>query len=465
MDSADANTVHLVVLVHGMWGNPSHLAEAAHVMREARCQTSSETGPAGERLEVLIAQTNSDEHTYDGIDWGAERIADETTETVERLKRDGKTVTRCSFTGYSLGGLIARYALGILSQRKFFETVTPVNFNTFATPHVGVPRYRGFRSSLINWIGPKMLSRTGEQFFSVDKWDRRGRPLLEVLADPDLVFFQTLSLFPHIRIYANAVNDSTVPFVTAAIETEDMFYDHATSGLQVELHEKYAPIVKSYYRPDVPPPVAQLKAFTPAWFRKYFTFGLPPPLQFRFPFNIFVYVTAPILLPLFMGLVLVYLSTSSHKSRARIRSLEKDNESTMQHLAHAFATLERDVENAVADMIDAPGDLAEASSTTLAARVDTQPDEDGTESDAEAKQMSLQPNGARPPPVQFVQLTDVQRRMIAWLNTLPGLKKELAFIEPCFNSHAVIVARDVQRFDSHKIGQGVLRHWADHFVM
>ena len=55
----------------------------------------------------------------------------------------------------------------ILGRRNFFEKVTPVNFNTVATPHIGVPRYKTFRSSLITYLGPKLLSRTGEQFFAV----------------------------------------------------------------------------------------------------------------------------------------------------------------------------------------------------------------------------------------------------------------------------------------------------------
>jgi hypothetical protein len=93
-------------------------------------------------------------------------------------------VTKFSVTGYSLGGLVSRYLLGVLHQRKFFENVTPVNFNTFATPHIGLPRYPNFFSALANSLGPKLLSRTGEQFFAVDKWSPSGRSLLAVMADP-----------------------------------------------------------------------------------------------------------------------------------------------------------------------------------------------------------------------------------------------------------------------------------------
>jgi hypothetical protein len=69
----------------------------------------------------------------------------------------------------------------------------------------------------------------------------------------DLIFYQALAKFKHIRIYANAyvlpgdykctihphyhllsrINDTTVPYVTAAIETSDPFIDYETNGLEV----------------------------------------------------------------------------------------------------------------------------------------------------------------------------------------------------------------------------------------
>jgi len=109
----------------------------------------------------------------------------------------------------------------ILHQRKFFNNVTPVNFNTIATPHIGLLLYPSLLSRLASVIGPRLLGRTGKQFYAVDKWSMTGKPLLEVMTDPgkghfsfadtglliihpDRVFFQGLKLFPHIRIYANA---------------------------------------------------------------------------------------------------------------------------------------------------------------------------------------------------------------------------------------------------------------------
>ena len=151
---------------------------------------------------------------------------------VQELEKDGKEVSRFSVTGYSLGGLVGRYVIGILHQRKFFENVTPINFNTVATPNLGLVSYRSLISRITSSLGPKLLSRTGEQFYCVDRWSRTGRPLLDVMADPselaithrrahrlmttitwmsDRIFFQALALFKHIRIYANAYVSPSFP--------------------------------------------------------------------------------------------------------------------------------------------------------------------------------------------------------------------------------------------------------------
>ena len=83
-----AKNVHLLVLLHGMWGNPNHLAEMARIYEELRGQEDSIPGPDGERLHVIVPETNRESQTYDGIDWGGERVAEEvslTTLTVPNL--------------------------------------------------------------------------------------------------------------------------------------------------------------------------------------------------------------------------------------------------------------------------------------------------------------------------------------------------------------------------------------------
>ncbi|KAJ6591588.1 DUF676-domain-containing protein [Mycena vulgaris] len=423
-----SDPVHLLVLVHGMWGNPGHLAELNRVVKE--------TIPA---LHVLRAETNQEDSTYDGIDWGGERVAEEIADEVDKLAKDGRTVTRFSITGYSLGGLVARYVVGILRQRGFFENVAPVNFNTIATPHLGLPRYPSFFSSLASVLGPKLLSRTGEQFYCVDKWSARGRPLLEVMADSDRIFYQALAAFETIRIYANSLNDMTVPYVTAAIEVDDIFADQASTGLIIELDEKYSPLIKSYTLPPVPPPPApKPMVLSPSWFRQRKPSRplLPPFLQFRFPLNILLYTMLPLLIPAVLSLVIIRLSLAARSSRARIKLLENDASNT-QKLIHVLAQLEKQVEHAVVDFID-----QEAGEPV------SDPERAGTR--GERKEQPI--------------LTPTQRRIAAALNRLP-LKKERAYFPLARNSHAVIICRDVRNFDAHRAGEGILRHWADSFIV
>lgn len=69
-------TLHLLVLVHGMWGSPIHLAEMDRIINE-RIERDAEAVGDGSSVRTLLVQSNKEASTYDGIDWGGERVADE----------------------------------------------------------------------------------------------------------------------------------------------------------------------------------------------------------------------------------------------------------------------------------------------------------------------------------------------------------------------------------------------------
>jgi len=77
-------------------------------------------------LHILVAERNTGNFTYDGIELGGERLTHEIQEAVERLEKDGKTIKRFSIVGYSLGGLVARFAIGLLHNKGWFDKVEPV---------------------------------------------------------------------------------------------------------------------------------------------------------------------------------------------------------------------------------------------------------------------------------------------------------------------------------------------------
>lgn len=108
---------HLCVLVHGLWGNPNHLEVMAQSLRAKYPE---------ETLHILIAKRNSGSFTYDGIELGGERVCQEIEEEVDKLTKSGQEIKKISMVGYSLGGLVARYAIGLLESKGFFEKIEPV---------------------------------------------------------------------------------------------------------------------------------------------------------------------------------------------------------------------------------------------------------------------------------------------------------------------------------------------------
>lgn len=98
------------------------MTEAAKTFREQLALRDS-----AEDVELLLVEANNDK-TYDGVDWGAEVAVDEVRfplghvdfidltsvqidEKISKLAEAGKIVTKFSITGYSLGGLYARYVI------------------------------------------------------------------------------------------------------------------------------------------------------------------------------------------------------------------------------------------------------------------------------------------------------------------------------------------------------------------
>ena len=79
-----------------------------------------------DRLHVLVAKRNAGNFTYDGADTGGERVADEVEQKLDELAMAGHDIKKISFTGYSFGGRIARYAVGLLYHKGLFEKVQPI---------------------------------------------------------------------------------------------------------------------------------------------------------------------------------------------------------------------------------------------------------------------------------------------------------------------------------------------------
>ncbi|XP_006461845.1 hypothetical protein AGABI2DRAFT_70587 [Agaricus bisporus var. bisporus H97] len=403
-----------------MWGCPRHMA----ALKAAIAAKYSSPAEQEEELDILVAERIKDRWTYDGIDWNGERVADEVLERVESLESSNKKVVKLSITGYSLGGMIARYMIGILQKKGFFDNVEPVNFCTFATPHLGLLKYPTVISWFVNCVGSRLLSKTGEQFFCQDRYDG-GRPLIEVMADPNDIFYQGLAQFKHMRLYANAINDVTVPYCTSAIEIRDVFAEYVCNGLEITKLEIYPYVLEKFTLPDSAPP--KPAPWTSEWFDRIRPIPLlPPTVHLKFPYNLVVYSLLPLLaVPALLYLV-SYCTLHNHRSRARVEKLESDA-TFRERLAAAYRSMEQEIE-----------------------RVSLPVDEETNEQLPVIK-IKLHP-----------VVTPLQKRMAKSLNNLPW-KKECAFFPWVRNSHAMIVGRDANIFPQHKKGESVVKHWADHF--
>lgn len=187
-------------------------------------------------------------------------------------------VRKISFVAHSLGGLVARYAIGRLYEppvqtevaglnrsclvreenvsdqchkQSSEETVAglePVNFITVATPHLGsrghkqlpllcgLPLLEKGALQTAHWIA----GRSGKHLFLTDKDNGKPPLLLRMVNDSDdLMFMSGLRSFKRRVAYANANYDHVVGWRTSSIRRQD---ELPKSNLQIK-DQKYPHIV------------------------------------------------------------------------------------------------------------------------------------------------------------------------------------------------------------------------------
>lgn len=133
----------LLTDVYSLWGNPSHLQYLKTTLQDAYSD-----------LHILVSESNANSFTYDGIELGGERTANEIERKIEELQDSGHEIKKISVIGYSLGGLVARYAIGLLYSNKVFEKIQPVVCRPYPTQE---------RTFLIcSRISPRSLRRISE---------------------------------------------------------------------------------------------------------------------------------------------------------------------------------------------------------------------------------------------------------------------------------------------------------------
>lgn len=199
---------HLFVLIHGLWGGPNHMSTIERALKE------SLTSVTDDKIVTLKPSSFRFWKTYDGLKLNAERVVTDIFYEIETLKNDQNyKVDKISIVGYSLGGLIARYVVGILEELQFFQDIEPMYFTTFATPHVGVEFFNeNFFDRTANKVGQYLFGKSGRQLFLTDH-----EHIVLQMSQPDSFYYQGLIKFKKHILLANIKNDRTVAFFTSYI--------------------------------------------------------------------------------------------------------------------------------------------------------------------------------------------------------------------------------------------------------
>lgn len=184
----------------------------------------------GDAVHIHKTSVNERHLSLQGVDVCGLRLYRE----IAHLLREMTSVLRISFIGYSLGGLICRFAAALLYQRGLIGgadrapgAVRALNFVTIATPHCGIGRSQKecsgrFLNRLLRAAADRLGGRSTLQLALHDaepneRDPNRAGPLLVRMADPSSAFGAALACFHKRIVYANILNDRTVPFCTASL--------------------------------------------------------------------------------------------------------------------------------------------------------------------------------------------------------------------------------------------------------
>lgn len=244
--------MQLIILIHGMWGKAGDFNYIVNELEQKNYITYVDaTSGASERsisnkIAGIVYCTRSNEgyFTYDGIDVCGFRIANEISHVVRKLKNQDAKISELSIVGYSMGGLMARYAIGLLYTRGIFNEIQPRTFITTCSPHVGVNVLGNTKDARIfNFIGSWSMARTSRQAFLRDTDQPLQLPLFLYLTQQNTAFTKALSLFDRRVLYANVFNDHRCEFYTSAVETIDDFTNRDMQLLSGPFVPGYEPIV------------------------------------------------------------------------------------------------------------------------------------------------------------------------------------------------------------------------------
>ncbi|KAI3458356.1 hypothetical protein Pfo_015019 [Paulownia fortunei] len=267
---SDASSAdHLVVMVHGILGSGSDWKFGAEQFVQR----------LPDKVFVHCSERNAAKLTLDGVDVMGERLAEEVLEVIKRKP----CLRKISFIAHSVGGLVARYAIGKLyrpPKRGSGEEVStnvcieeskgtiadlePINFISVATPHLGsrgnkqvpflfgVTAFERVAGRVIHWI----FRRTGRHLFLTD--DDEGKPplLRRMVEDSEeCCFVSALQSFERRVAYSNVGYDHIVGWRTSSIRRNSELPKWEDSVDEKYPHVVYEERCKAYAKEQCEPTI------------------------------------------------------------------------------------------------------------------------------------------------------------------------------------------------------------------
>jgi hypothetical protein len=413
-----------------------------------------------DKVHILVAKRNSGSFTYDGIELGGERVCLEIEEELEIIKSKGGNIKKLSIVGYSLGGLVARYAIGLLFARGVLDTLECMNFTAFASPFLGVRTpLRGWANQIFNVLGARTLAMSGRQLFGIDKFRDTGKPLIAVLADPNSIFMSGLAKFNRRTLYTNITNDRTAVHYTTGISKTDPYTD--LSKVQVRYLKGWEDVILDPLNPVSPaPPDADgnavpetMRALVEKWAK-------------RVPFIL----ALTLFIPLGVVAFLVNSAIQTVRSSRRVRLHERGLAGIRVEDFRVNLWI-KEIREAVEDAYEnlnssqsheyLVNDGEEGGASGAATPLSSVGEEDGEDTDASARLVALERKRSRnrDPGTEFPTLA-LAGYQFAAIRALDKLKwrKYPVWIHKHRHSHAAIIVRmEKAGFEE---GEVVLRHWA-----
>lgn len=377
--------------------------------------------------------------------------------------------TKLSVVGYSLGGLWARYALGILLQKKMLKVpgicdegqLEPVLFTTFATPHAGA-RFQGKTTftKVFTSLGTTLLGQSGKDLFLKSSYTKDGRPVLEQMADPKSVFYKALASFKYLMLYANSINDRTVPFYTAYLTNKDPFVnrDHIHVVHRKVPIEEESTRNSSIESQDRPLMTHRRMSFAEIDLAKSRYVREPPKTDsastskkfswMELRFYSMIFILGPFVIPTFMILSGVHTITSN----LRIRAIEAKSigyEIQGEHKPSSSHTQRRRRES----ISEGVASLAGTTVDDFLGPLDQEESDSSDDQSESVLSSSIESGLLTSEDIPALNISPAVLSVIDNLNTLPWEKHVVRFHR--LHSHAEIVNR------RHKPGQGedLIRDW------